>query len=78
MVIVDQWSVGWGPVIAVLEAELQLLEAEIPANPRSPKGERLAKEVETEVRRYFRALQASVDVDSLADIYYRHVTEGGR
>jgi len=70
----DQWS----PVIAVIEAEVQLWEAVIPANPRSPRNERLAKEMEAEVRRYFRTLQASVDVESLADIYYRHVTEGGR
>ena len=67
----------WSPVIAAIEAELRLLEAAIPANPRSPRNERLAKEVETEVRRYFRALQVSVDVEALADIYYRHVTEGG-
>jgi len=65
-------------VITEIDSLINLLESEIPANPNSIRNQKLAKEMETEMRRYFRALQASVDVDSLADIYYRHVTEGGR
>lgn len=64
-------------VITEIDSLINLLESEIPANPNSIRNQKLAKEMETEMRRYFRALQASVDVDSLADIYYRHVTEGG-
>jgi len=52
---------------------IALLEATIPANPRSPKGERQADRLEAEIRKYFRALEQAMPLDKVEELYYRLV-----
>ena len=58
-----------------LEATICLLEAEIPANPRAGKNERLESGLRRELERYFRGLAKAFPADEIDRIYYKHVKE---
>ena len=59
----------------VLMEIIQLLEAEIPANPQSPKNKRLAKRLEGELAKYFDKLEKAFPYSQLDKIYNRYVKE---
>ncbi len=56
---------------------IRLLEAELPANPRSPANERLEDSMFADVARYFRALRETFPYDAVDMIYYANVREAG-
>ncbi len=60
-------------VITELNQIIQLLEAEIPANPGSPQNVKLAKSLEKDLADYFKALEQAFPFDALEQIYYKHV-----
>ena len=64
----------------ILQTELaeliQLLEAEIPANPMAPRNEKVGRELERLMARYFNALALAMPENQLEQIYYRYVKEG--
>jgi hypothetical protein len=62
-------------VIADLDEIISLVEAELPASPRSPRNERHAKALEKELRKYFKSLEQAFPYSRLEDIYYKHVKE---
>ena len=62
-------------VIAELDNLILLLEAEIPANPESPKNERQRKRLEQRLAKYFRALGDAFPYNQIEKIYFRHVKE---
>jgi hypothetical protein len=54
---------------------IQLLEAQIPANPLNPANARLRKSLEKELRAYFRALADAFPYTKLDTLYMKHVKE---
>lgn len=64
-----------GTVIAELDELINLLEAKIPANPNSLANRKLAKGLERELAKYFRALQDAFPFDQLDQLYYKYVKE---
>lgn len=62
-------------VIAELDQILALLEAQIPANPSSPKNRNLARKLEQELARYFKALEDAFPFDQLDRLYYKFLKE---
>ena len=62
-------------VMTELDEIIAILEAEIPANPRTPKNQRLAKRLELELARYFKALEDAFPFDQIELLYYKHVKE---
>jgi len=54
---------------------INLLENDIPANPRSPANERKASRLEKRLQAYFKALEQAFPYDALDEIYYRNVKE---
>jgi len=54
---------------------IELLEAEIPANPLSPKNRRLSARLERELAKYFKALEDAFPFDTVDSLYYRYVTQ---
>ena len=53
---------------------VNILEAEIPANPVSAQNVRRAHSLERMMRDYFNALEQAFPYESLSEIYYREVT----
>lgn len=62
-------------VVAELEEVLSLLEARIPANPRSPSNQALARRLQSELAKYFRSLEDAFPFDQIDILYYRYVKE---
>jgi len=60
-------------VIAELDEIINLLESSIPANPNSPKNQRLAKRLEREVAKYFDRLEQAFPYGKLDSIYNKYV-----
>ena len=58
---------------AELDNLIQLMEAEIPANPQSIKNQRLQKELRRELAKYFKSLEQAFSYTSLERIYYKFV-----
>ena len=58
-----------------LNQTIQLLEAEIPANPASPKNEHIEKGLQRSLSQYFKGLKNAVDFSELERIYYRNVKQ---
>lgn len=56
-------------MIEELEGLIQMMEARIPANPRSPENEKHEKRLEREMRRYFRDLEQAFPYEALERIY---------
>ncbi len=52
---------------------IALLEAEIPANPSSPKNLRLRKRLEGDMAKYFNSLGDAFPYSSLEKIYNKYV-----
>jgi len=60
-------------VIAELDQIINLLEAEIPANPNAPANQRKAKALELELAKYFDRLEKAFPYSKLDSIYNRYV-----
>lgn len=58
-----------------LDELIAVLEAEIPANPRSAKNIRLANQLERDLRKYFARLEKLIPVRKLGAIYNKYVKE---
>jgi len=58
-----------------LNSLIQLLEAEIPANPQSLKNQRLKGRLEQEAVRYFNKLEKAFPYSKLGGIYNKYVKE---
>jgi len=58
-----------------LNQTIQLLEAEIPANPSASRNERIEKGLQRSLASYFRGLEDAIDWNALETIYYRNVKE---
>ncbi|MCJ7829162.1 MAG: hypothetical protein MUP81_05420 [Dehalococcoidia bacterium] len=56
-----------------LDDVIDLLEAEIPANPAAPKNRKLADELEGELKKYFGQVQDMMPMDRLEGIYNKNV-----
>jgi len=61
--------------IFLVEDIIRLLEADIPANPNSQKNVRQRNRLETDIAKYFRALEQAFPYDKLAAMYSRYVKE---
>ncbi len=59
--------------LAELDQIINLLEAEIPGNQRSPKNLRLRKRLEREVAKYFDKLERAFPYSKLVEIYNQYV-----
>lgn len=58
-----------------LDDVIDLLEAQIPANPAAPQNRKLADELEGELKRYFSQLQDMMPTDKLSAIYNKYVKQ---
>ena len=54
-----------------LDELIDLLEADIPANPNSPKALKLANDLEKDLRKYFKNLSSMMP--DFSEIYYKYV-----
>ena len=54
---------------------ISLLEAEIPANPASPKAERLEANLAKDMRAYFRQLSDALPWGEIEALYYKKVKQ---
>lgn len=61
--------------MAELDQTIDLLEALIPANPNSPKNERLADRLRRSLARYFRALENAFPYSQVDQLYLKYVKE---
>lgn len=61
--------------LQTVEEVLSLLEAELPASPVDPGNARLESRLESELRRYFLALEKALPADELARLYYSQVEQ---
>lgn len=55
-----------------LDELITVLEANIPANPESPKNKRLADALERDMKKYFKQLEDAVPIEKLEKIYHRY------
>jgi len=62
-------------VIAELDNLIQVMEAEIPANPNAPANLRLRKRLERELVKYFDKLEDAFPYSKLSSIYSHYVKE---
>ncbi|MCK4649535.1 minor capsid protein [bacterium] len=62
-------------MIAELDNLIQILEAQIPANPNSAKNVRLRRKLEKELVKYFKSLENAFPFGKLDRIYNRYVKE---
>jgi len=62
-------------LLAELNQIISLLEAQIPANPQSPKNERLRLGLQRKLAKYFDNLEKAFPYSKLAGIYNRYVKE---
>ena len=58
-----------------LDELIAVLEAEIPANPGSPKNIRLANDLERDLKKYFDKLEAIMPMKAFERIYNKYVEE---
>ena len=58
-----------------LDELIAVLEANIPANPESPKNVKLADELEKDLKKYFDKLEGMVPGKKLEQIYNKYVKE---
>ena len=54
---------------------IALLEAQIPANPNSPKNKKLADALEKDMQKYFKQLQDAIPMEKLESIYNKYVEQ---
>lgn len=59
-----------------LDDVLDFLEAQIPANPNSPKALKLADDLERELKKYFKQFHSALPQEKLEGIYYKYVEQG--
>jgi len=62
-------------LLTELGEAIELLEAQIPANPSSEKNEKIEKRMERSLAQYFRDLNQAIDITALEQIYYRNVKQ---
>ena len=55
-----------------LETTIQLLEAEIPANPSAPKNESIEKGLQNSLSDYFQNVDNALDWNALEQLFYRN------
>ena len=55
-----------------LDKTIELLEADIPANPTSKKNERIQNGMQRSIADYFRDIDRAFDWNALEQIYYKH------
>ena len=60
-------------LLTEIEKTIRLLEADIPANPASPKAERLEASLAKDMRAYFRDLSDALPWSDLEMLYYKLV-----
>ena len=60
-------------VITEIDSIIFLLEAQIPANPNSPKNQKLEKRLERELVDYFKSLEQAFPYSKLVGIYNKYV-----
>lgn len=60
-------------VVAELDEIINLLEAQIPANPASPKNVRKAKSLEKDMTKYFKGLEQAFPYSEIEEIYNRYI-----
>ena len=58
-----------------LDETIELLEADIPANPASKKNERVENGMQRSLAGYFRSIDKAIDWTALEQIYYRNVKQ---
>lgn len=68
-------GIALAPLERELEELLNVLEARIPANPRSPVNRRLALKLERIMSRYFTQLENALPDAVLEDLYYKYVVQ---
>ena len=62
-------------VLAEIDQIVNLLEADLPTNPRSPTNQRLKRSLQSELSKYFKRLEDAFPFDKIDQIYYKHVSE---
>jgi len=60
-------------MIAELDQIIQLLEAQIPANPNAPTNQRRRKRLEKELAKYFARLEDAFPYSKISAIYSKYV-----
>ena len=60
-------------LLTEIEKTIRLLEADIPANPASPKSKRLETSLAKDLRDYFRGLSNALPWSDLEMLYYKLV-----
>ena len=60
---------------AELDETIELLEAQIPANPRADKNESIQKRMQKSLAQYFRDIDRAIDWNALEQLYYRNVKQ---
>jgi len=56
-----------------LDELIAVLEAEIPANPNSPKNQKLSDALERDLQKYFGKLEKALPMGKLEQIYNKYV-----
>lgn len=62
-------------LLGEIDRTIQLLEAELPANPASPRNEKLEAGLEKSLSQYFKALNNALDWNELERIYLKNVKQ---
>jgi hypothetical protein len=62
-------------LVAELDETIELLEAQIPANPTSEKNESIQKRMQRSLAQYFRDIDRAIDWNALEILYYRNVKQ---
>jgi len=60
-------------LITALDSVIGLLEANIPANPESPKNVKLANALEKDIQKYFKSLEDAIPMEKLEKVYNKYV-----
>lgn len=58
-----------------LDETIELLEAQIPANPASSRNQRLERGMQNSLAEYFKEVSDAIGWDTLQQIYYRYVEQ---
>jgi len=58
-----------------LDETIELLESQIPANPKADKNEKIEKRMQKSLAQYFRNIDNAIDWNTLEQIYYRNVKQ---
>jgi len=64
-----------GSCLEELDETINLLEAQIPANPASDKNESVKNRMQRSLAQYFRSVDQAIDWNALEAIYYRNVKQ---